>query len=125
MRPAEVVRRSDERGDHRESEEADGEATEQTGAEHSSPPVDQTGQCSEAVCPVVLQPRLAAFPLVRRAVAALASMSCNRSGSSCVSSGMEHDPSDREGLDHGRLQLLLFGAALGPLLLTMALLFVT
>ncbi len=38
---------------------------------------------------------------------------------------MESDPSDRDGLDQGRLQLLLFGAALGPLLLMMVLLFVT
>ncbi len=38
---------------------------------------------------------------------------------------MEHDASDRDGLDQARLQLLLFGAALGPLLLMMVLLFVT
>ena len=40
-----------------------------------------------------------------------------------VSLCMEHDPLDREGLDQGRLQLLLFGVALGPLLLMMGLLF--
>lgn len=38
---------------------------------------------------------------------------------------MENNPSERESLDQGRLQLLLFGAALGPLLLMMALLFIT
>jgi len=36
---------------------------------------------------------------------------------------MEHDPPDRAGLDEGRLRLMLFGAALGPLLLMMGLLF--
>jgi hypothetical protein len=35
---------------------------------------------------------------------------------------MDHDQIDRQGLDHHRLQLLLFGAALGPLVLTLTLL---
>lgn len=35
---------------------------------------------------------------------------------------MDHDQIDREGLDESRLQLVLFAAALGPLLLTMTLL---
>lgn len=38
---------------------------------------------------------------------------------------MEHDPIDRDGIAEDRLQLLLFGAALGPLLLMMVLLFIT
>lgn len=38
---------------------------------------------------------------------------------------MEDSSPDRYGPDQGRLKLLLFGAALGPLVLLMALLFVT
>jgi len=38
---------------------------------------------------------------------------------------MEDDPLHPQGLDRGRLQLVLFGAALSPLLLMMALLFIT
>lgn len=37
---------------------------------------------------------------------------------------MSHDQNDRDGIDQSRLQLVLFGAALGPLLLTMVLLLV-
>ena len=84
---------------------------------------DRNGR--KAVRLVQLETPSAAFPLVGRVVASLVSMSCNHLGASCVSLGMEHDASDRDGLDQARLQLLLFGAALGPLLLMMVLLFVT